>query len=89
MIEIYKAKSNFSPEFMRGVFFENRRNYNLRSDIHMQLPKVVTTRYGAENITYRGYLLWSSLPKEIKSQAIYLSLSSTSNNGTEIFVTAD
>ena len=52
---------------MKGVFFENRRNYDLRSDNHLQLPKLTTTRYGTENIMYRGYLLRSSLQKEIKS----------------------
>ena len=32
MIEIFKAKNNLNPEFMKDVFFENRRNYNLRND---------------------------------------------------------
>jgi len=54
---------------MKDVLFENPNNYNLRSDNHLQLPKVMTKLYGTENILYRGYLLWSSLPKEIKSSS--------------------
>ena len=64
VIEIYNAKNNISPEFIKDVFTENRSNYNLRSDNHLQFPKVITTRYGTENIMYRGYFLWSSLPKK-------------------------
>ena len=69
MIEVYKAKHNISPEFMKDVFFENHNNYNLRSDNHLRLPKIVTTKYGTENVMYRGYILWSSLPKEIKNSS--------------------
>ena len=44
--------------------------YNLRNDNHLQLPTVMTTRYGTENIMYRGDLLWSFIPKERKSSSI-------------------
>ena len=30
---------------------------------------MVTTKYGTENVMYRGYILWSSLPKEIKNSS--------------------
>ena len=69
MIEVYKAKHNISPEFMKDVFFENHNNYNLRSDNHLRLPNIVTTKYGTENVMYRGYILWSSLPKEIENSS--------------------
>ena len=73
MIEIYKAKHNISPEFMKDVFFENHNNYNLRSDNHLRMQKIVTTKYGTEDVMYRGYILWSSLPKDIKNSVLYLS----------------
>ena len=69
MIEIYKVKHNISPEFMKDVFFEIHNNYNLQSDNHLRLPKIVTTKYGTENVMYRGYILWSSLPKDIKNSS--------------------
>ena len=69
MIGIYKAKHNISPEFMKDVFFENHNNYNLRSDNHLRLPKMVTTKYDTKDVMYRGYILWSSLPKDIKNSS--------------------
>ena len=66
MIEIYKTKNNLNPSFMRDVFTEKNNHYKLRSENHLQLPVAKTTTYGIENIQYRGCLLWSTLPKEIK-----------------------
>ena len=66
MIEIYKTKNNLNPSFMRDVFTEKENRYKLRSENHLQLPMAKTTTYGIENIQYRGCLLWSTLPKEIK-----------------------
>ena len=88
MIEIYKAKHNISPEFMKGVFFENHNNYNPRSDNHLRLPKIVTTKYGTENVMYRGYILWSSLPKDIKNSSTLSEFKRHLNHGMEIFATA-
>ena len=39
MIEIYQAKNNFSPEFLKDVFFENRRNYKLRTGKRQTIEK--------------------------------------------------
>ena len=66
MIEIYKTKNNLNPSFMRDVSTEKNDHYKLRSENHLQLPMAKTTTYGIENIQYRGCLLWSTLPKEIK-----------------------
>ena len=66
MIEIYKRKHSLNPTFMRHVFIERNNQYNLRSENHLQLPVKKTTTYGLENIEYRGCLLWSTLPKEVK-----------------------
>ena len=66
MIEIYKTKNNLNPSIMRDVFTEKENRYKLRSENHLQLPMAKTTTYGIENIQYRGCLLWSTLPKEIK-----------------------
>ena len=40
--------------------------HNLRHENHLRLPVAKTTTYGLETIEYRGYLLWSTLPPEIK-----------------------
>ena len=38
----------------------------LRNENHLRLPVAKTTTYGLETIEYRGCLLWSTLPPEIK-----------------------
>ena len=63
---LYKTKNNLNPSFMRDVFTEKNNHYKLRTENHLQLPMAKTTTYGKENIRYRGCLLWSTLPKEIK-----------------------
>ena len=68
MMEIYIAKSNLSPEFTKMFLFENCTNYNRRNDDHLQFPKVMAKRCGEENIC-RGYILFCSLPKEIRSSS--------------------
>ena len=66
MIEIFKTKNNLNPTFMKSIFTERNIPYSLRSENHLQLPKVKTGTHGIENIQYRGCHLWSSLPREIK-----------------------
>ena len=66
MIEIYKTKHSLNPTFMKDVFTQRINQHNLRNENHLQLPVAKTTTYGLENIEYRGCLLWSTLPKEIK-----------------------
>ena len=69
IIEIFKTKNNLYPTFMKNIFTEGNIQYSLRSENHLQLPKVKTTTYGIENIQYRGCHLWSSLPREIKDSS--------------------
>ena len=66
MIEIFKMKNNLNSTFMKKIFTERNIPYSLRSENHLQLPKVKTGTHGIENIQYRGCHLWSSLPREIK-----------------------
>ena len=66
IIEIYKMKHSLNPTFMRDVFAERNNQYNLRNENHLRLPVAKTTTYGLETIEYRGCLLWSTLPPEIK-----------------------
>ena len=66
MTEIYKTKHSLNPTLMRDVFDERNNQPNLRNENHLRLPVAKTTTYGLETIEYRGYLLWSTLPSEIK-----------------------
>ena len=41
--------------------------YNLRSGSLLMLPQAKTTTYGTSSLTFRGSILWNSLPDAIKS----------------------
>ena len=66
MIEIYKTKYSLNPTFMREVLAESNNQHNLRNENHLRLSVAQTTTYKLENIEYRGRLLWSTSPPEIK-----------------------
>ena len=55
---------------------------------HLRLP-VAKTTYGLETIEYRGYLLWSTLPPELKIPNPYLNSNGRSRNGMDILASAD
>ena len=65
MNEIYKNRSGLSPPFMKDIFADWNTGYNLRHGNDLQLPKVHTTTYGIETISFLGHKLWSTLPNII------------------------
>ena len=89
MIEIYKTKHSLNPTFMRDVFTERNSQYNLRSENHLQLPVAKATICGLENIEYRGCLLWSALPKEIKDSKSLSELIGNWKSGMESLASVD
>ena len=54
MIEIYKTRSGLSPPFMKDIFAERNTGYNLRQSNDSQPPKVHTTTYGIETLSFLG-----------------------------------
>ena len=64
--EIYKTRSGLSPPFMKDSFAERNTGYNCRHGNDSQLPKVHTTTYGIETISFLRNKLWSTLPNIIK-----------------------
>ena len=61
---------------MKDIFMQRNISYNLRHGNDAQLPKVRTTSFGVESITYLGNKLWQFLPQEIK-QANTLNIKKT------------
>ena len=66
MTEIFKTKNNVNPIFMKDIFAIKNSYYSLRNPNNLQLPKIRTTKYGTENIQFRGCSVWSSLPNSLK-----------------------
>ena len=51
---------------MKDIFAERNTGYNLRHCSDSQLPKVHTTTYGIETMSFLGNRLWSTLPNIFK-----------------------
>ena len=66
MTKIFETKSHLNPPFMKDIFQERNMNYSLRHGNDAQIPKVRTTSFGNETITYLGSRFWLLLPQEIK-----------------------
>ena len=50
LTEVFKAKKDLGPSFMRNIFTERDSYYNLGSENHFLLPKANTTIYGIDSI---------------------------------------
>ena len=66
MTEINKTRTGLSSPFMKDIFAERNTGYDLRHGNDSQLPKVHTTTYGIETISFLGNRLWATLPNVIK-----------------------
>ena len=66
MTEIYKTHNNLNPTFMEDIFIAKSPQYSLRNGSQMHLPKVRTTTFGIEAISYLEGKLWHKLSTEIK-----------------------
>ena len=64
--EIYKTKCGLNPPFMKEIFMQRNISYSLRHGDDAQLPKVRTTSFGVESISYLGNKLWQNLPQDLK-----------------------
>ena len=54
MVEIYKAKYNLSPSFMKQIFEEKEMSYNRRCPNKLRLPKVKTACLGIYIVRFVG-----------------------------------
>ena len=65
--EIYKAKNDLSPTFMKTVFIDSLNPYNLRENHGLATSNVKSVYNGTETISFRGPKTWSLVPDDIKS----------------------
>ena len=49
------------------MFHEKDNDYNLRSKNLLMLPQSKTTTYGNDSLSFRGSILWNSLPNDNKT----------------------
>ena len=66
-IEMFKAKNNLSPNFMKSIFPTSKNPYNLRMDTHFEPNNIRTVSYGSETLYYRGPQIWTLIPNDIRN----------------------
>ena len=64
--EMYKVKTNQSPDFMKSIFPSAENMYNLRNNREFKIENVRTTYFGTETLRYRGPKTWELVPQDIK-----------------------
>ena len=67
MLEIYKCINAACPSFMSQFFTPKDIQYDLRTNILLQLPGTNTLVYGNNSLSFRGTILWNTLPGTIKA----------------------
>ncbi len=65
--EIFKALHDYTPIYIRYLFEEKVKIYNLRSTVSLKQPKCNTVTYGLNSFLYKGAKIWNDLPNKIKN----------------------
>ena len=66
MIEIYKCTNYIGPVVLTEFFTTKEVSYDLRIKNILQIPKVKTSSYGQNSLSFRGSMLWNTLSDKIK-----------------------
>ena len=67
LIEMFKIKNNIAPKILTEIFkLKPECRYNLRTANQFQVPKVKTTNFGSESLSYLGPKLWNELPSRLQ-----------------------
>ena len=72
MVEVYSSLMQQKPSFLWDMFQEKNNDYNLRSKNPLLLPQAKTTTYSNESLSFRGRILWNSLPNNIKLPPLFV-----------------
>ena len=60
-IEIYKSTNHGSPSLVWEFHEKKHVEYNLRTENLCRLPKIRSTSFGLESLSFRGSFLWNTL----------------------------
>ena len=64
--EMFKVKNNHSPIFMKNIFSDSTNPYDLRNAPDFNTSNIRTVYNGTETLSFRGPIIWSLIPEEIK-----------------------
>ncbi len=65
--EIFKALLRSTPIYIKNLFEEKDKIYNLCSTVSLKQPTCNTVTYGLNSIRYKGVKIGNDLPNEIKN----------------------
>ncbi len=57
-------------QFIRDLFEEKDKIYNLHSTVSLKQPKCNTVTYGLNSFRYKGAKIWNDLPNKINNSII-------------------
>ncbi len=57
--EIFKALHGSTPIYIRDLFEEKDKIYNLHSTVSLKQPKCNTVTYGLNSFRYKGSKIWN------------------------------
>ena len=64
--EVCKSVNNLNPQFMWNYFNFGTLPHELRKENKVNLRETRSCCYGMNSLLFRGALLWSSLPRNVK-----------------------
>ncbi len=65
--EIFKALHGSTPIYIRDLFEEKEKMYNLLSNVSLKQQMCNTVTYGFNSFRYKGAKIWNCLPNETKN----------------------
>ncbi len=65
--EIFKVLHGSTPIYIRDLFEEKDKIYNLHSTVSLKQPKCNKVTYGLKSFRYKDAKIWNDLPIKIKN----------------------
>ena len=69
-IELYKVHNNIAADIVSEIFpVRHETFYNTRNNSYFLRPRINTSRFGRETVSYLGPVLWDMIPTEYKNKS--------------------
>ncbi len=72
-----------TPIYIRDLFDEKNKIYNLLSTVSQKQPKCNAVTYGLNSYRYKGAKIWNDLPNEIQNSIILAEFKNPIKNGKD------
>ena len=67
LTEIYKSLKHISPPILHGFFNLTVTPYSPQNNNLLKLPKTNTSRYDTQVLSFKGILMWNTVPDRYKN----------------------